>query len=102
MREKCPNNSHRTYCKRSTPLPYYNPALEIDPAPSHHPTIPPENMEEYPYALEMKQLIVSESAHGITNSEHPDRTISYGQSELGLYSWHRHDCPSNQEILVDI
>ena len=26
-REKCPNNPHpvRTYCKRSRPLPYYNP-----------------------------------------------------------------------------
>ena len=36
----------RTYCKRSRPLPYSNPikedapALEVYPAPSHHPTTP--------------------------------------------------------------
>ena len=36
----------RTYCKRSRPLPYCNPnkqdapALEVYPAPSHHPTTP--------------------------------------------------------------
>ena len=44
--EKCPNNPPtRTYCKRSRPLPYCNPncrtlALEVYPAPSHHPTTP--------------------------------------------------------------
>ena len=36
----------RTHCKHSRPLPYYNPnkqdapALEVYPAPSHHPTTP--------------------------------------------------------------
>ena len=36
----------RTYCKRSKPLPYSNPnkqdapALEVYPAPSHHPSTP--------------------------------------------------------------
>ena len=30
----------RTYCKRSRPLPYYDPELEVYPAPSHHPTSP--------------------------------------------------------------
>ena len=36
----------RTYCKRNRPLPYSNlnkqdaPALEVYPAPSHHPTTP--------------------------------------------------------------
>ena len=36
----------RTYCKRNRPLPYYHPnkldapALEVYPAPSHHPTTP--------------------------------------------------------------
>ena len=35
----------RTYCKRNRPLPYCNqhsPALEVYPAPSHHPTTPPK------------------------------------------------------------
>ena len=44
--KKCPNNPTCTYCKRSRPLPYSNPnkedalALEVYPAPSHHPTTP--------------------------------------------------------------
>ena len=42
---KCPNNSTRTYCKRSRSLPYSYPsldapALEVHPAPLHHPTTP--------------------------------------------------------------
>ena len=42
----------RTYCKRSRPLPYSNPnkqdalALEVYPAPSHHPTTPLKGQEE--------------------------------------------------------
>ena len=46
MRVKCPNNPHPHHCKRSRPLPCYQPnskdapALEVYPAPSHHPATP--------------------------------------------------------------
>ena len=45
-------NPTRTYCKCSRPLPYCNPncrtppALEVYPAPSHHPTTPEKKEKE--------------------------------------------------------
>ena len=52
-RKNVQTTSTRTYKKRSRPLPYSNPkqkdapALEVYPAPSHHPTTPSIN-ELYP------------------------------------------------------
>ena len=80
----------RTHCKRSRPLPYYQPnkkdapALEVYPAPSHHPTTPRYERKRIRSDNVIPHIVEFTKTCKMSWKTHIDRGL---QASLGLHGY---------------